>query len=789
MSRILVFLVLIIGIVSCTEVKDAELNLPTGKDMVGLAKVMDLKPGLNKILLSDFFLHPDQIDSIQVVDFNNAIFDKKEHTLVFNADDYPKPIIRSHCFIKGIEYTVLFRKSRKVLHKIIFNQGDADYQQVALAGSMNDWNPANAPMSRDGNNWSISLLLNPGKYQYQLDVDGGRILDPDNTITEDNNIGGFNSVLYVKPASDAPKPILKTETFSDDKLNISTKYEVSDLLVLWQNQQVDAKKIVHTESSIEIKIPKIASQLERSFIRVYAYNKSGLGNELLIPLQNGKVVSNVSSLTRSDHEAGILYFLMVDRFKNGNVKNDLAVADPEVLPKANYYGGDIAGVLKKLQEGFFEDLGINTIWLSPITQNTWNAFTEYPEPHRKYSAYHGYWPISFTKVDKRLGSNSELQQLIDEAHQRNINIVLDYVSNHVHQESPMYTEHPEWFSSVDLPNGEKNIRKWDEQRLTTWFDTFLPTIDFANEEVLKVVTDSAMFWLNELGIDGFRHDATKHIPESYWRELTRKVKQYTAKTGKPVYQVGETFGGRELIGSYVGNGMLNGQFDFNLYWDARAVFAIQEESFKKLSKSINETFDYYGAHHLMGNITGNHDMARFISYASGALAFDENSQEAGWNRDIKVETPLGYKRLQCLSAFTMTIPGVPVIYYGDEFGMPGANDPDNRRPMRFDDLTEPELATKAITQQLIKLRKSSMALNYGDFTVLKVNDDEFVYSRNYFNETAVVAFNKSMHEKQLKFSLDEQTASELKAQFGSRVMVDGKIVTVTLPPWSFEVLQ
>ena len=131
---------------------------------------------------------------------------------------------------------------------------------------------------------------------------------------------------------------------------------------------------------------------------------------------------------------------------------------------------------------------------------------------------------------------------------------------------------------------------------------------------------------------------------------------------------------------------MDGQFDFNLYFDSRVVFAQDEVSFTQLHNSLMETFLYYGNHSLMGNITGNHDIPRFISYAGEGLSFGEDAKKAGWERNVKIRDAVGYNKLQMLTAFIMTIPGIPVIYYGDEIGMVGAGDPDNRRPMIFDGL-------------------------------------------------------------------------------------------------------
>ena len=329
-----------------------------------------------------------------------------------------------------------------------------------------------------------------------------------------------------------------------------------------------------------------------------------------------------------------------------------------------------------------------------------------------------------------------------------MNIILDYVSNHVHVENPIYKQHPEWASILDLPDGRKNIRIWDEHRLTTWFDLFIPTIDFSIPEAIELMTDSALYMLNKYKIDGFRHDATKHIPYSFWRALTKKIKLDSLN----VYQVGETFGTRELIGNYVGNGLLDGQFDFNLYFDLRTILAKDESSLVDLARSLDKSIQYYGMQSLMGNISGNHDIPRFISYAGGALSFQEDEKKAGWSRDIQVLDTLGYKRLGLLMAINFTIPGIPVVYYGDEIGMPGAGDPDNRRPMQFDSLNEHQIVLKETVAYLSKLRSEHMALMYGTMNIEVSEKDILVYSRRYLDEEIVIFINKSNELKEIEWN-------------------------------------
>jgi glycosidase len=148
----------------------------------------------------------------------------------------------------------------------------------------------------------------------------------------------------------------------------------------------------------------------------------------------------------------------------------------------------------------------------------------------------------------------------------------------------------------------------------------------------------------------------------------------------------------------------------------------------------------------MGNISGNQDKPRFVSFADGSLNFDTPWMEykrIGWTQNIEVIDTIAYKKMAMFNAFNMTIPGIPIVYYGDEIGMAGAGDPDNRRMMRFDNLKVQEANLKHEIAQQIKLRNTNMALVYGDFTIIENTDTKLVYSRKYFDNTVEVVLDKS----------------------------------------------
>ncbi|MBL4651552.1 MAG: alpha-amylase [Flavobacteriales bacterium] len=729
--------------VSCEEsVEQKNPQYPENSAIYGIASPIQLSHEVTLVNLQDYFLEPTSIDSVQFPKTLSHNWSKEKTIVEINVGENVPQLSELKFWSGGFSYSILARKSKK--EKIIFTyqQGQHDHSTVQLAGELNNWNPANTPLKITDGLWTTELWLNPGNYQYQIVLDDTWIMDPANRDSASNGIGGWNSLLKVGKKSNNKASIKWRMDTGYPIVTISDEEWDGEIFAFWENQLLNLESWEGKSHEYKVVIPEFSNSISNSTIRVFAYNSSGETNDLLLPLVDGKIVESTSELGRINKYSQVLYFMLVDRFHNGNSENDDPIQDPEVHEKANYFGGDLAGIKQKLETGYFEKLGINTLWLSPITQNPLHAEIEYPAPYKKYSGYHGYWPISCTKIDHRLGTSSELTALVDLAHSKGINLILDYVSNHVHEENPVFVEHPEWATQLNLPDGRKNIRIWDEQRLTTWFDTFLPTLDYSKPAVIDLMTDSALYLLQKYGLDGYRHDATKHIPEEFWRVLTQKIKNQIPAS-ESIYQVGETFGSRELIGSYVGSGQMDGQFDFNLYFDARSVFAQDHVSFEKLHQSLMSSFSYYGYHSLMANITGNHDIPRFISYAGEGLRFDEDAKEAGWTREVKVENPVGYKKLSMLTAFVMTIPGVPVIYYGDEIGMAGAGDPDNRRPMKFDELNEYESTVKTTAEKLIKLRIERMSLIYGDYKLEYLSETAYAYSRSYFDEKTTIVFNKS----------------------------------------------
>ena len=775
-------------IFGCSPKAPKVVELALENPLIGLASPIRLQLDTTVVNLQDYFLNTDSIKDIRISSNMTFTFsaDKK---LIYVVGTPTTKLGSVTINYSGIEYSIPFFASKKTSVHYTFNPQGAAYKSLKMKGDFNGWTESRTELTFNGTTWETTLTLNPAEYSFQLVADGNAILD-ESKPKRDNGNGGFNSVLTVGDIHPI-KPQLVAADASENSFVVHISNGHDNVAAYWQNILLDSNFVHLNGDSLHITLPKNIAAVDRSFVRVFASNDKGISNDLLLPLSKGKAIASAEEITRFDKHAYRMYFLMVDRFADGDSTNNHPVNDPEILPKANYFGGDMAGVIQQIDNGYFEKMGMNTIWLSPIAQNPLDAWGLWKTPKSKFSGYHGYWPISSSEIDFRFGDKPTFESLIDKSHNKNMNVLIDYVANHVHQSHPLMQQHPDWTTPLYLPDGTMNTERWDEYRLTTWFDTFMPTLDLERPEVSEAMTDSALFWVKNYKIDGFRHDATKHIPELFWRMLTYKMKsQIVAPEHRDLYQIGETYGNAELISSYVCSGQMDAQFDFNVYDAAVSAFGKNEGSFLDLHRVLSESFDYYGYHNLMGYITGNQDRTRFISYADGAVKFNEDPKLAGWTRTISNQGEIGYQRLGQLVAFISTIPGIPVIYYGDEIGMPGANDPDNRRMMLFDKLTPEQENQRQLTANLFNFRKTNLALTYGETYFLTSEKDTWAYARKYLNQQTLVVFNRAGEEQDITLDLpDYLNRKEMRYFDANKTVVPiGNTVTLKIPAHSFAII-
>ena len=444
-----------------------------------------------------------------------------------------------------------------------------------------------------------------------------------------------------------------------------------------------------------------------------------------------------------DWRDGIMYFIMIDRFNNGDPGNDEPVSGAE--PPGQYQGGDFAGITQKINAGYFTDLGINTIWITSPLDNTHLSWPG--SDGHVYSGYHGYWPKDETLVDSHYGSEDDLAAMVAAAHAHGIQILLDYVMNHVTTDSPTYLAHKDWFWPNDNGSGGNCVCgqgcSFDTK---CWFDTFLPTFNMTDTDARNWSVDNAVTWAKKLGIDGFRLDAVKQVDTSWFYALRARIQAEVAWDQR-FYMVGETFdGNRDLIKSYVNpDTLLDGQFDFPLRGQVLSTLLHRSGSMGDLVSFLSTNDTFYGTGSVMSTFLGNHDVPRAIEHALDQPMYDpwDGGKENNWvNEPTEPTTANPFQRLAVAYTLLFTSPGLPMLYYGDEIGMAGAGDPDNRRFMQWDGQTAQQTQLHAYLASLGKMRAQHPATRRGTRTSLGNTNDAYSYKMVTAGDTVFVVLNR-----------------------------------------------
>jgi glycosidase len=460
----------------------------------------------------------------------------------------------------------------------------------------------------------------------------------------------------------------------------------------------------------------------------------------------------------------VMYFAMVDRFYNSDGRADPvpSATGGNALngPSGQYEGGDLPGVTMRMP--YLSALGVTALWLSaPFeNRNTAGAAIDTGADPRRYSAFHGYWPspenIDFSnpampnprpRVESRIGTEADLRALITAAHGASsanghgIKVLFDYVMKHADTESGLYRAHNDWFAR----GGDGRFRLcgpdnlWDDPFWGTRcaFTDYLAPFDFDNPAARAWSVSDAVWWAKEFGIDGYRLDAIKHVPLSWLTDLRRRLNtEVRTAPGGRFYMVGETFSydNRELLRSFVNPAtMLDGQFDFP--FKARACEAIFTPGgrMENLANWMADNDRFYGPGAIMSTWIGNHDIPRAIHFASRQIGNcrEGSSPGNGWNASSFTQPSDAppYERLGVSFAVMMTNPGIPLIYYGDEIGLAGGGDPDNRRSMPWTDgsLNPHQRALRERVAKLAQIRGANPVLGRGRRTTLSADQDTWVY--------------------------------------------------------------
>lgn len=693
----------------------------------------------------------------------------------------------------GLPYSLMVKVKKMIRHTFTWQRQPGD-TLVVVMGAFNDWSRTALPLTDvDGDSvLERAVYLRPERHEYKFVVNRQEVIDPANPIYISNNIGGWNSILDLSDQRTRSGGRFVKKTTHGSRLEYSYQPEEDGALPMLIQVLVDNTTLTDMEYDPQPDGSLIVntSGWDNGLVRIL-----GLDAEQRLIAENHTIIKNGRPLAvenePDDWHFATIYSVMVDRFNDGDPANNAPVGTPELHPLADFNGGDLAGITAKINEGYFDDLGISTLWIFPVNRQPQGAYVESIPPHRSFTGYHGYWPVHPREIDPRFGTAEYFTELVQAAHGRGMKVLLDFVSNHVHEDHIYNQQHPEWFGSMYLPDGTVNIRNWSEEtRLTTWFDEFIPSFDFpAAPAAIDQVVDDAIWWLETFDLDGFRQDAVKHVPHKFWRQLTATMKQRFPE--KDFYQIGESFGSDELIASYVNPGELNSQFNFAIYFNARGPFSADEADFSHLGTIMADNPEVFGPVNLMGNITSSHDQGRFMGFADGQVSFSENGTERAFNNPPTAVTQASsYGKMANFTAFNMTIPGVPVIYYGEEIGLMGAADPDNRRPMYFgDQLSEAEKELLELTGRLTKLRRKYSALAIGDHIPIQSGGPVLAYGRAYFDELIVVVINQSPAQREVELWVSVSATVGQDLLSGDEINLDGNSLKLELQPYDRQIIK
>lgn len=445
----------------------------------------------------------------------------------------------------------------------------------------------------------------------------------------------------------------------------------------------------------------------------------------------------------------VIYLIMPDRFANGDPSNDDPAISRGLFNRQKprfYHGGDLQGIIDRLP--YFKQLGVTALWINPVYDNVNHLNDRERYNNEGITDYHGYGAVDFYGVDEHLGTLAKFRELVDAAHAQGLKIIQDQVANHTGPYHPWVTDSPTptWFHGTQAhhvantwqtftlidPHATPELRA---PTLDGWFIDILPDLNQDDEECARYLIQNTLWWVGISGLDGIRQDTLPYVPRRFWRDWMAAIKREYPH----LRVVGEMFDGDPGLVSFFQGGRtrfdgvdsgVDSLFDFPTFYTIRNAFA-QGKSLKDVA--VMTGHDYlYSDPQMLVTFLGLHDVGRFMS--------DPGATVPG---------------LQLAFTFLMTARGIPMIYYGDEIGLPGANDPDNRRDFpggwredthnAFTDggRTPEEQAVWDRLQRLLKLRAELEPLRRGPMLNLCVADQAYGYARTGSGGPVLILMNNA----------------------------------------------
>ncbi|MCM3597974.1 alpha-amylase family glycosyl hydrolase [Metabacillus idriensis] len=399
-----------------------------------------------------------------------------------------------------------------------------------------------------------------------------------------------------------------------------------------------------------------------------------------------------------------IYFLMIDRFNNGNSMNDKEVIKNDPLA---YQGGDFKGVEAKLD--YLKEMGFTSIVLTPIFEN-------------EKGGYHGYWITDFYKTNPQFGSIKEFKNLINEAHDRGIKVLVDFPVTHVSSSHPWVkeTEKAGWFTNKNIKVSPK------------WLGN-MAVFNLENNETRQELINAAKWWINKTDLDGYYLSNATDAPIEFWNEFAKEVKAEK----EDFFLLGESRKGNlKTVALYEKSGLdavTNPQLTIPL-----------RKQFTAIGKDSSQTTDLLkNANDTVGNprLTAN---------------FFDNYMTERFTRDMVEEKVYPVTRWKLALTYLYTIPGLPLLYYGSEIALDGSEGVDNHRVMDF--RANEELIDRI--KKMAELRQELPALKYGTYTPIYENNGMTIFKREYKKETLIIAINNTSDTKKVSIPVSELTKNK-----------------------------
>ena len=487
---------------------------------------------------------------------------------------------------------------------------------------------------------------------------------------------------------------------------------------------------------------------------------------------NVTVTDRVKTDGDFDWDEAVIYFAVTDRFFDGDASNNDAygVGDYDTSDKggSSYHGGDFAGLTQKLD--YLQDLGVNTIWITPIVENITDDQHDAKTDMKTYG-YHGYWARDFANLNKHLGTKKEFAALLDAAHSRGMKLMVDVVLNHAGYGTENY------FNSV-LKDKDGNAIKMlrDSSNTVSGDDKLAPLSDlpdFVTEdpEVRNQLIEWQTEWMDEFDIDYYRVDTVKHVDSTTWSALKNSL----TKVNPDFKMIGEYSGaGYANTAGELGTGSMDALLDFDFNDFAKdfvgGKISTVENSLLKRNGVLNNTAT-------MGNFLNSHD--------EDTLQY-KLVKESGFPKEE------AYNLMKVAATLQITAKGQPVVYYGDELGQAGANDWPYQTNRRDFDWTELE-AQKADGNSIYNHYKTMLSIRnaYTDvFTrgsrtsILSSDKDGYdVIARSYGDTTLYVGMNIKEKATEVTIPVSAEAGSKIENLYdGKEYTVSAeKTVTVSIP--------